>query len=124
DPSSADDHDAAALAEGGLDRLGIGDAAQGVYSGQVHARDGQTAWRGAGGEYEVGVGRGLARGEGDGGPGRVDSGGGVVESCLDAMGVVVGLVVDVDRIGLGIAQQYFLGQARALVGAFTFVADE
>ncbi len=124
DPARADHHDPGPGAEYLLQPLAVLDPAQVEHPGEVGARHGQPARRGAGGEQQLGVGHPAVVGERHGVRRRVDRGDGGAEPQGH---VVVGVPlrrVDVDLRALGAAEQVALGQRRTLVRALVLLADQ
>jgi hypothetical protein len=108
----------------GGERLGVAAGAQVVDALQVVSGQRQAARGSAGGQQQPVVGDALARGELDLALGDVDGAdrGGGAE--LDVVGGVEPVLVHVEAVGVGLAAQVVLGQGRALVGPFGFVAEQ
>ena len=124
DPAGADHHEAPALAEGGLDRLGITDPAQGVHTRQVHPLDRQPSRTRSGGQHQVGVAHLSAGGEACGAVVRIDTGDGVAQHGLHATAGVVAGFVRIHRAHRILTEQHPLGQGGTFVGSLTLVSDQ
>ena len=105
-------------------RRGVGQRAQLADAVQAGAGQRQAARPRAGRQQQPVVGHALAAGEDDRGAvgvERLDRGAGAQ---LDRVLVVEALVVDVDRLVVGLATEDVLGQRRALVGPLALGAEQ
>ena len=125
DPARADDDEPSAGVEHGAQRVGVLDGAQDVDAVEIGAGDRRAAGLRAGGEQQRVVGHALAAGEHDRAGADVERLDRRLGAQLDRVLLVPGRVLlQVDRVAVGLAAQVVLAQRRALVGALGLGAQQ